>query len=516
MARISAKALYRKLEDSNTLASCEDYARWTLAPLMVDPSPNFGRRRSVVKDYQSMGALLVNSLASKFAQLLFPTTHPFFNLDAEIELKDAARRRGISSAKFNSTMVAAVKKACAAIFRNSSYANLVLAMKHLIVTGNVLLYRDSVAKKTLAYGLRNFVTRRAGNGDVLVCIFRERTYVEALPIEEQRSLQAINRSRYSRPEQEVETFVKIQREALEGGRHRWIVTREVDEFVLPGEAIYGQDTCPWQPIAIELVAGEHYGRGLVEAYAGDFSRLSDISEAAVLYGIEISRLIYLVQTGGNADIDELQAAETGDYVRGDKDAVTTANTGNMAHLSGLLEMENGTFARLSRAFMYNGPARDAERVTRYELQLQAEEANQQFGGMYSTLAEAIQIPLAILLLIETSPEFLSAVVTSQLRPNITAGVNALGQQAQMQTIVSVAQEASVVIPAFKAVDPRVDTEKLMDLFYQSRAIDPESILYDQATQMKLKEAEAQRQSASGELAQAASAQDALQAVQEQL
>lgn len=516
MARITAKALYSKLEDSTTLAACEDYARWTLAPLMADPNPNFGRRRSVVRDYQSMGALLVNSLASKFAQLLFPTTHPFFALDADDALREAASSQGISSQVFNSTMTKAVKSACAALFKNSSYANLVLAMKYLVVTGNTLLYRDGTAKKTLAYGLRSFVTRRAGDGSVLLCIHRERTYVEALTLEDQQVLKSSNKSRYSRPEQEVVVYTRIQRESLAGGRHKWVVTREVDEYMLPGGAEYAQDTCPWQPIAISLVPGEHYGRGLVEDYAGDFSRLSDISEAAVLYGIEISRLIYLVQTGGGADIDELQRAETGDYVQGDKDSVTTSVNGNPQHLAALLEMEGGTFSRLSRAFMYNGPARDAERVTRYELQLQAEEANQQFGGMYSTLAEAVQVPLAILLLLETSPAFEAAVVTQQIRPNITAGVNSLGQQAQMQAIVAVAQEAGVVVPALKQVDARIDPERLMDLFYSSRAIDPETILYDPATQQQLREAEAQRQQGAGQLAEAASAQDALQAVQEQM
>ena len=59
--------------------------------------------------------------------------------------------------------------------------------------------------------------------------------------------------------------------------------------------------------------------------------------------------------------------------------------------------------RLSRAFMYNGPARDAERVTMYELQLQAQEANNQLGGLFSTLAESVQIPLAVLKLRQVAP-----------------------------------------------------------------------------------------------------------------
>ena len=514
MARVTAKSLYTKLRDSNVLADNTAYARWTVAQLMADPETGFGRHKVVERDYQSIGALLVNSLASKLAQLLFPIQNPFFTLSVSDELKSENRKAGKSQAKLDGIIAEAVRSACSSLFKNSSYASIIMALKHLVVTGNVLLCVDEEANKIVAYGLQQFVTRRAGNGDAILVVHRERTYVEALDYEDQQILKGTDRQRYSRPEQEVMLYTRIQREALPGRKYRWVVTRECDEFMLPGREVYPDHECPWVPVAINVISGSHYGFGLVSEYAGDFARLSDVSEAAVLYGIEISRIINLVSTGAGADIDDLNNAQTGEYIQGDKDSVNPVEGGDYNKLRVLLEMENGTMQRLSRAFMYNGPARDAERVTMYELQLQAQEANNQLGGLFSTLAESVQIPLAVLKLRQVAPNLMPGVATGMLVPDITAGVNALGRSEEVQSLLLATQEINAIAGVLFQVDQRINPEAVLDMIYSSRSVQVEKLKYDEATQAQIKESKTQQAQATSELAQAAAANDTLQSIQE--
>lgn len=486
-----------------------------MAQLMLGNDLSFGKHQPIQRDYQSIGALLVNSLSSKLAQLLFPIQHPFFSLDATDELKDANRRAGKTQAQMEAIITQAVRDACASLYKNSSYANIILALKHLIVTGNVLMHVDAKVNKINTYGLQQFVVRRAGNGDPLLVVHREKTYVDALSYEDQAMLRKVNKQKYSRPELEITMYTRIQREARPGGRYVWRVTREVDQHMLEGADTYPQHECPWVPVAINVMAGAHYGFGLVSEYAGDFARLSDISEAAVLYGIEISRIINLVSTGAGADIDELNRAATGEYIAGDKGAVEQLDSGDANKLKVLLELENGVMQRLSRAFMYNGPARDAERVTMYELQLQAQEANSQLGGLFSALAEALQIPLAVLKLQQVSPHLMPGVTTGMLVPNITAGVNALGRSEEVQSLMLATQEVAALSALFQ-LDRRVNPEAVLDLVYASRAVPSEKIKYDEDTIAKMQEADAQQAQGANDVATAAAANETLQSIQESM
>ena len=516
MARVTAKALYNKLQDTNVLHNAKAYSKWTNANLMADYDVGVGKLNPVERDFQSMGALLTNSLASKMAQILFPIQQPFFSLDISPELEELNRQAGKGPEELKSLVSNAVRDACKTLYKNESYANIITAIKHLVVTGNVLLYRDAESRKTLAYGLRQYVIRRGGNGAVLLCIHKEKTYVEALTWEDQQTLKAANPAKYGRPEQEITIYTKIQRKATPGRTFKWVVSYEVDEFELAEAQEYPDKLCPWCPIAINLNPGSHYGEGLVSEYAGDFARLSQVSEAAVLYGIEISRLINLVATGGMVDIEDINNAQTGDFIQGEKDSIHQLDGGDANKLQVLMAMEDGAFTRLSRAFMYQGPTRQAERVTMYELQLQVQEANNQFGGLYSTLAEGLQIPIAVLLLDESAPNLTPARTAGYLVPDITAGVNALGRAEEVQSLAFATQEATAIVPALMQLDKRIDPLRVLDMLYQARAVRINELMYDKATLAKLEEAESNQAQGINELSQAAAAGDALKTMQESM
>ena len=134
------------------------------------------------------------------------------------------------------------------------------------------------------------------------------------------------------------------------------------------------------------------GRGYVEEYAGDFTKLSLMSEQLGLYELESLQLLNVVDEAAGGVIDDYQEADIGDYVPGKVNAVTAYERGDYNKMVAVRNGLNEIAMRLSQAFMYTGNQRDAERVTAEEIRTIAQEAENLLGGTYSILAETLQAP----------------------------------------------------------------------------------------------------------------------------
>lgn len=513
MGAITHKALFEKLRDTEVVAKCVQYAHWTLPQLMADLCEvRNSKRAHVERDYQEIGALLTSNLATKLARLLFPASTPFFRLKVGGSLVDEARKQG-KVAELTSKLAGLELDASQRLFRNAAYAQLILALKHLVVTGNVLLHRDSSDGSMVAYGIQSFVVKRDNKGRMLDCVLREFTSVEALPLEVQAVLRQKDKAKYSRPEQIVEQFTRIQRKQLQNSAI-YEVTQQVDTLDVGEPSTYPDYLCPWQAPTWSLIPGEHYGRGLVEDYAGGFAKLSDLSEAAALYGIELMRVVHLVSAGSGTDIDDLAEAEHGEYVRGDPESVHAHESGDARKLEAVNAEIEGVFGRLARAFMYKANTRDAERVTAFELKQDAEEVEHTLGGAYSSLSAAMQVPMACVLLVEENPAALAGLVSGDIRPNIIAGIPALGRSADIQNLLQATQEAGTIVPALTQVDQRFDPQKLVDLILAGRSVDATAVFRTKAQLAELNAAKAQEAQGLQQLQQAQGTQDQLAQLQE--
>lgn len=513
MAQVTHKALFEKLRDNNVIAKSVMYAHWTLPQTMADLCQvRDNNRASVERDYQEVGALLVSNLAAKLARLLFPATTPFFRLRPTQKLLDEARSSG-KAAELASSLSNLELEASQRLFLRGAYAQLILALKHLIISGNVLLFRDSSDGSTMAYGLQSFAIKRDNKGNMLDCVLREFTSVEALPLDIQNALRMKERSKYSRPEQQVEQYTRIKRQPTPMG---WMyeISQQVDTLPVGEPSTYPDYLCPWQAPTWSLIPGEHYGRGLVEDYAGGFAKLSDLSESAALYSVELMRVVHLVGAGSGTDIDDLATAEHGEYVRGDPESVHAHESGDSKKLEAVEAQIEGTFGRLARAFMYRANTRDAERVTAFELKQDAEEAEHTLGGAYSSLAASVQVPLAAVLLVESNPAALEGLVSGDIRPHIIAGIPALGRSADIQNLILATQEAGTIVPALMQIDNRFDPQKLVDLIMAGRSVDSSAVMRTKEEQQKLAAAEAQQRAGQQQLMQAQGATDQLAQLQD--
>lgn len=520
MAKMTHKALFGRYTDSTVLEKCRRYAHWTLPQLMADVSLA-ARGNTVIleRDYQEIGALLVNNLASKLAGLLFPNSRPFYKIKLSKELKKHAVSKGVPEEELAGNLAKLEMESCQQLFLNGSYEQLVTACKHLIITGNVLLFRDSKARKTIAYGVTSHVVKRDGRGNLLDCILREFTDYAALPQQVQSVLAYNAPGRYRLDddcEKPVELYTRIKREQDMNGKAIYVVSQEADNVPVGESGSYPEHLCPWQAVPWSLIAGESYGRGLVEDYAGGFAKLSDQSEAAALYGIEACKLVNLVTPGMGADVDELQGAETGEYVQGSKESVIAHEGGDAQKMQQMEAGIEATFGRLARAFMYKANTRNAERVTAFEIKQDALEAEATLGGTYSSLSATMQVPNAHILLTEIDAGMMEGVINGSVTLDIEAGIQALGRQADVQNLASAAQDAAAIVPVFAQLSNRIDKDKLLDVIFAGQSVDT-STIYKSKDQMA-KEAAASQQEAAGQqqIAQSttlADQQQQLQAIQ---
>lgn len=507
-----ASRLWSDYQDTALIRRCEQFAQYTLPGMFVDPL--LSTKQQVQHDFQSVGGLLTNNLASKLVSSLFPAGVPFFKNEPTPELLKAAERQGMDEQALNSQLAQLDQMATGRLFLNATTAKLTRAIKLLIITGNMLMYRDKDAAKLIVWSLRSFVVRRTAAGDWRCIVLKQRFATDELPAEIRNDYYAKRPEAANNPSRQIDLFTVIEK-APGVVNPRVVVWNEIDGLRCGPEASYPEHLCPYVLSTWNLSDGEHYGRGLVEDFTGDFAKLSLVSEQQGLYELEALSILNLVDEAAGGVVDEYQESDTGDYVRGKTGAVTSYERGDYNKIAAIRESLGEVIQRLSAAFMYTGNTRDAERVTAEEIRAQAKEAENTLGGVYSLLAEQLQQPLAYLCMYEVSDKLLAGLVNRLYKPTILTGIPALTRAVEIQNLLAAAQEASAIVPLLAQLDKRVDPSKVLDLIYSNRSVNTASIF--KSPQQRAQEAKAAEQqlAQTNEMAQAALIQQG-PAVQETL
>ena len=481
------QSLYEEYQDSRLVLKYETYATWTIPSAFPDNYLQGNKGNMDVKhDYQSMGALLVNFLSAKLTGLLFPVNQSFFKINFSDELKAMQEQAGMDIAAAKSELVKLENKACQRLFLNASYAQLVQLMRYLIITGNALIKRED--GKLTIYSPRNFVQLRDNSGNVLDMVLRESVAYGTLPQEIRTVI-----GRGKQDTDDVTIYTRIKR-ILVQNRVNYVVTQQIDGIGIGEASTYPEKLCPFIPVVWNLVNGDSYGRGMVEDYAGDFAKLSDLSRALTLYELDSCKVIKAVKPGSTVDIDSINDAEVGEYVFADPTAIAAVESGEYQKIQQLGAEIQTIFQRLSLAFMYQGNTRDAERVTAEEIKMNAMEADKALGGVYSQLAESTHIPLAYILCSEVDPDFILAVIGSEVQLEVLTGVTALGRAADVTKLLQAVQELAAIIPVLKQVSPRFDTERIVDQVLQAKGLTLDDLmLTEQQLQEQQQQMDAQAQ-----------------------
>lgn len=484
----SHEALFKRYQDTTVLTQSEKYAFWTIPTIFTRDNAD-GNRVTLQRDYQSKGAILVNSLASKWAVSMFPIGQSFFALEDTAEMAEVATSMGIVSKGVKTWFREMELEANKRLFSRDGYSKLYHLLKLLVVTGNALLVRDGADGRFNVFSVRDYVVKRSGSGKVMCVVLRERLARIEVPAG------VLPEGTDADPYSDVQMFTKIARESRENG-DVFVVSQQVGGKDVGEPSVYPELLCPYIPVVWNLVSGEHYGRGHVEDYAPDFARLSELSQALTLYEIEALRFVNMVPPDSGVDVDSLNEAGTGEYVAGRANDIGAYEGGEYQKMQAVSNDIASIMQGLAQAFMWSGSVRDAERVTAEEIRMNAREAESIFGGNYSAVVESIHYPLAHVLLNEVNPGVGVALTLGMMRLSMVVGTAALNRSNVLSALAQATNDINLILPVLAQATKRTNPDLVIDAVLNAHGV-PGSLLF--YTEQQLKEKQAAEDQATAEV-----------------
>jgi hypothetical protein len=423
----AAKARYSQLLPGRDefLFRARECALYTI-PSLVPPEGASASTRYPTP-YQSLGARGVNNLASKLLLALFPPNSPFFRQSIDdFTLQNLAQREG-ARAEVEKALGKIERAVMVEVETTATRAPMFETLKHLLVAGNSLVYVQPEGGVKM-FRLDQYVCKRDPAGNVLEHITLEKVSPLELPEQHRDFLlgpKTPDADSAEKPDDSVEIYTWVRRTAA-----RWDVHQEVNGKTVPGTVgHYPLDKTPWLPLRFIAVSGEDYGRGFVEEHLGDITSLEGLSKAIVQASAAAAKVLFLVKPNSTTSIKQLTEKESGAFAPGNAEDITVLQLDKQADLQIAFKMVEALKEALSFSFMLNSAVqRNGERVTAEEIRFMANELEAGLGGVYSTLAQELQLPYVVRIMHNMEEKKkLPALPKGVVKPMIVTGVEAIGR-----------------------------------------------------------------------------------------
>ena len=431
---MNARERYNKLTNGRRqfLDTAVNCSKLTLPYLIDDDLSSKPNQKHLHTPWQSIGSKAVVTLAAKLMLALLPPQTTFFKLqvrDDKLGEEIPPEIRSELDLSF-SKMERMVMDYIAA---SSDRVVIHQALKHLIVGGNSLIFMGKDGLKN--FPLNRYVVNRDGNGNVLEIVTKELISRSVLGLElpDKEPNSVVDETKSSdRDDVEVYTYVRLDNKS-----GRWIWHQEAFDKILPdSRSTAPKKASPWLPLRFNTVDGEDYGRGRVEEFIGDLKSLEALSQALVEGAAAASKVIFLVSPSSTTKPKTIAEAGNGAIVQGRPEDVAVIQVGKTADFSTAAQMIQGLERRIAEAFMQLN-VRQSERTTAEEVRLTQLELEQQLGGLFSLLTVEFLVPYLnrTLLVLQRSKE-LPNIPKDLVRPQIVAGVNALGRGQDRESLTA--------------------------------------------------------------------------------
>tara|TARA_B100000287_G_scaffold156179_1_gene147326 strand:+ start:610 stop:2241 length:1632 start_codon:yes stop_codon:yes gene_type:complete len=399
--------------------------------------PNF---QKLITPWQSVGAKSVVNLAAKLMLALLPPQTSFFKLQVRddklgVEFpKEIRSELDLSFSKMERMVMDYI---------NASSDRVVVhqALKHLIVSGNALIFMGKDGLKH--FPLNRFVVSRDGNGNVCEIVTKELISRRALGVDLPQALPnspGDDGYKTGSDDTDVEVYTYVRMDESSG---RWVWHQEAFDLILPkSRSTAPKNTSPWLVLRFNTVDGEDYGRGRVEEFLGDLRSLEGLSQATVEGAAAAAKVVFLVSPSSTTKPKTIADAGNGAIVQGRPDDVGVIQVGKTADFRTAAEQIQHIEKRIYDAFMVL-QVRQSERTTAEEVRLTQMELEQQLGGLFSLLTVEFLIPYLdrTLHILQRNKE-IPKIPKDVVRPQIVAGVNALGRGQDQQSLVQFIQTIS--------------------------------------------------------------------------
>ena len=468
-----AAALYSKLESDRWpfLNRARECSKYTI-PTLVPPAGHSNATKYYTP-YQGIGARGVNNLASKLLLALLPPNSPFFRLQIDdFTLEHLTKQEGMRAQVeegLNKIERAVQSEIEAGAIRVSAFEG----MKHLLVSGNALLYTPDEGGMRV-FPLEKYVVRRDPMGKVLDIVTKEEVAPSTLPEDVQEMLGYGEKGEQEETDSHDKTcsvYTHIYRDD-----NQWEVYQEIKGKIVPDSyGTYPIDKTPWIPVRFNKIDGENYGRGYVEEYLGDIKSLEGLSQAIVEGSAAAAKVLFMVNPNGTTSQQTLAEADNGAIVEGTEQDVTVLQLQKFNDFRVALETINTINERLSYAFLLNSAVqRNGERVTAEEIRYMAGELESALGGIYSILSQEFQLPLVnrIMFSMERKKK-MPVLPKGTVKPVIVTGMEALGRGNDMNKLNLFFQAAVQVAQ----LPPEINKEDALKRLGTSLGIDMKGLVH---------------------------------------
>lgn len=399
-------------------------SRLTL-PYLIKDDDDDSTHKNLTTPWQSVGAKGVAALSSKLMLALLPVNTSFFKLQMdESQLKKYGMDPAVKS-ELDLSFAKIERTILNSIAASDDRVAIHQALKHLVVSGNALIY---MAKDKLkVYPLNRYVVSRDGMGNVTEIVTKEKVnrklVEEQLPKQDKEPNQPMDQFAQGTRNEDVDVYTYVKRD---GNKFTW--HQEVYGKILPkslGSAPL--NTTPWLPLTFNKVDNESYGRGRVEEFIGDLKSLEALSQALVEGSAAAAKVVFTVSPSSTTKPSTLASAGNGAIVQGRPDDIGVVQVGKGADFATASNMIQTLERRLSEAFLILN-VRQSERTTAEEVRMTQMELEQQLGGLFSMLTVEFLVPyLNRKLSVAQRSGSIPKLPKDMVQPTIVAGVNALGR-----------------------------------------------------------------------------------------
>jgi hypothetical protein len=337
-----------------------------------------------------------------------------------------------------------------------------VALRLLVVTGNVLIYIPPPSKDLhpwlspssglRVFKLNQYVVVRDPGGKVLEIVVKESVSVAALPLDVQLQIKKPRK----KPETKADLYTRIW---WENGKYQ--VEQSAHDVLIPGSSgSYTEENLPW--LALMWAGDGDYGRGHVEEYLGDFVNLETDWQSTTEGSKAMAKIIWLCNPNGVTRSRDVVRAQNLDVIAGREEDLKAAQVNKFADFQVTERQIARIEQRLDQAFLRNGSvSRQAERVTAEEIRYLARELEDTLGGQYSLLAQMFQLPVVRLVLFNLMKSGeIPELPKQDIRPVITGGLEALGRTHEQARTTQWLQDAGSVFGP-EVVAQRVKTSAYM-------------------------------------------------------
>lgn len=463
-------------EKDAIVTRCEQYAKWTLPAVCPEETEETSE---VARSNVAIGAKLVNHLSNRIVDTMFPSDRPFFTLPitpkAERQLREELGQEFDKAIKQVKQATTAIESDAMRQFNITEYRPVaVMAVKHMIVTGNAIIHRTD-SNKRVVYGIKDSCVVRKLDGDLSKVILRDKKYVKNLPKPIRDILEDADVA-YKEDDTECTIFTRYEYKD-----NRWHRKQAVDKIDITSSAkSYKEVDFPCLSLVWDLHRGENYGRGLVEDHSVLFHNIDMHSESLIDLGAVVGDIKFLVNPAAVTDAEEYNNAPRGAYLPGKEGDIFMPNLIDINKLQILSETIKGWERELSTAFLLSSSGvRDAERVTAEEIRFYARELESAFGGLYGKLAIGWQKKEADYLVSKLDFSRMSGTGVETFDLVVTTGLESLSREGQLDSLRLAVADLQMLEAVPESIRAIINPIEFASFVFSKRNVDASTFVLTQ-------------------------------------